>query len=117
MKAISIKQPWASLIGMGIKTLEIRQWRTPHRGPLLICSSRQPVIEGHLHGMAICVVQVVNCRKMVPADCPLACILDFYPDHFAWELIDARLIEPFEVRGQLRLFDVADERILALSRG
>ena len=108
MKAISIKQPWASLVAAGIKTREIRQWPTDHRGPLLVVSSRRPVVEGHRHGSALCVVQVVGCRRMVPEDVPFACIPDFYPDHYAWELGPVTLIEPFAVLGQLRLFDVSD---------
>jgi activating signal cointegrator 1 len=36
MKVLSIMQPWASLIVMGAKKIEIRSQRTPHRGPLLI---------------------------------------------------------------------------------
>ncbi len=111
MKAISIKQPWASLIAAGIKTREIRQWPTDHRGPLVVVSSRRPVIEGHRHGAALCVVEVVGCRRMVPADVPFACIRDFYPDHYAWELGAVRLVEPFAVVGQLRLFDLDDEAI------
>ncbi len=108
MKAISIKQPWASLIAAGIKTREIRQWPTDHRGPLLVVSSRRPVLEGHRHGAALCVVQVTGCRRMTPDDVPFACIREFYPDHYAWELGAVTLIEPFAVLGQLRLFDVAD---------
>ena len=36
MKAISIKQPWASLIAHGIKDIENRSWRTNYRGRVLI---------------------------------------------------------------------------------
>ena len=34
MKALTIKQPWASLIVHGIKDIENRTWRTDYRGPL-----------------------------------------------------------------------------------
>lgn len=37
--ALSLWQPWASLIATGAKTIETRGWRTDYRGPLLICSS------------------------------------------------------------------------------
>jgi hypothetical protein len=111
MKAISIKQPWASLIAAGVKTLELRAWPTDHRGPLLICSSRRPIVEGHRHGEALCVVKVVNCRPMTPADVPFACVREFHPDHYAWVLGDVRMIEPFPILGQLRLFDVGDALI------
>ena len=36
MKAITIKQPWASLIVHGIKDIENRSWRTNFRGRVLI---------------------------------------------------------------------------------
>lgn len=39
MKAITIKQPWASLIVHGIKDIENRNWRTNFRGRVLIHSS------------------------------------------------------------------------------
>jgi hypothetical protein len=111
MKAISIKQPWASLIASGVKTRELRNWPTEHRGPLVICSSRRPIVDGHQHGMALCVVDVTGCRRMTPDDVPFACVGQFLPDHFAWELGNVRLIKPFGVVGQLRLFDVPDRLI------
>src|SRR4051812_37374075 len=40
MKAISLYQPWASLVVLGIKRLETRRWRTPHSGLLAIHASR-----------------------------------------------------------------------------
>ena len=39
MKAISLLQPWASLVVMGIKTIETRSWNTKFRGEILIHSS------------------------------------------------------------------------------
>lgn len=39
MKALSVRQPWASLIASGYKRFEIRTWPTRHRGPLLICAA------------------------------------------------------------------------------
>jgi hypothetical protein len=36
MKALTLHQPWASLIAAGDKTLETRHWRTAYRGPLAI---------------------------------------------------------------------------------
>ena len=40
--AISVKQPWAALLAIGMKTIEIRTWKTNRRGPLLIHASRVP---------------------------------------------------------------------------
>lgn len=39
MKALSLLQPWASLVVMGVKKIETRSWRTAHRGELLIHAS------------------------------------------------------------------------------
>lgn len=36
MKALSLWQPWASLIAVGAKRLETRSWFTAYRGPLAI---------------------------------------------------------------------------------
>lgn len=36
MKAITIKQPWASLIALGEKKIETRSWKTSYRGTILI---------------------------------------------------------------------------------
>lgn len=36
MKAITIKQPWATLIAKGYKEYEFRTWKTKYRGDILI---------------------------------------------------------------------------------
>ena len=43
MKTIFIRQPFASLICRGIKTIENRSWDTTYRGKLLIHASGKPV--------------------------------------------------------------------------
>ena len=40
MKALTIRQPWASLIALGIKQVETRSWDTAYRGPLAIHASK-----------------------------------------------------------------------------
>lgn len=39
-RAISLHQPWASLVALGIKKYETRSWSTKYRGKLLICSTQ-----------------------------------------------------------------------------
>lgn len=36
MKAITLTQPWATLVAIGAKQLETRSWQTKYRGPLAI---------------------------------------------------------------------------------
>jgi hypothetical protein len=40
MKALSIMQPWATLIAQGAKRIETRSWTTSYRGPLAIHASK-----------------------------------------------------------------------------
>lgn len=40
VKAISIRQPWASLIAIGSKRIETRSWHTNYRGPIAIHASK-----------------------------------------------------------------------------
>lgn len=46
MKAITIKQPWASLIVSGLKDIENRSWKTNFRGRVLIHAAKTTVKEG-----------------------------------------------------------------------
>jgi len=41
MKAISLWQPWASLVVLGEKQIETRSWDTGYRGPLLIHAAKR----------------------------------------------------------------------------
>jgi hypothetical protein len=40
--AISIKQPWATLLVRGVKRVEVRAWPTARRGAVLIHAARVP---------------------------------------------------------------------------
>lgn len=43
MKAITIRQPWASLLVTGEKLYETRSWATSYRGPIAIHAAKWPV--------------------------------------------------------------------------
>lgn len=43
MKAISLWQPWASLMALGLKTVETRSWETSYKGPLAIQAAKRRV--------------------------------------------------------------------------
>jgi hypothetical protein len=106
VKAISLKQPWANLIASGAKTIETRKWPTRYRGPLLICSSKNPPIAPA--GMAICAVTVTDCRPMTVADAAAACC-EVYDGAWAWDMENLVALGDefrFSVRGSLGLYDV-----------
>jgi len=105
MKAISIKQPFASMIANGEKTLETRTWNTKHRGEILIVASKNPKIGGLPTGVALCIVTIIDCRDMLPSDEPKACC-KIYKNAMVWVLGKVKKIKPFVVKGRLSIYDV-----------
>lgn len=105
MKALSVRQPWASLIASGRKTIEVRTWRTNYRGPLIICASKWPLLPGRPAGVAVCTVTLIDCRQITQDDASAACC-DVDPSReFAWVLADARPLDFLvPVSGKLGLF-------------
>lgn len=52
VRALTLRQPWASLVAVGAKTIETRGWSTDYRGPLLIhAAKRTPDVDG-VQGLA-----------------------------------------------------------------
>lgn len=51
MKAISIWQPWATLIAIGAKRIETRSWPTNHRGPIAVHASKGGLPNRELWGV------------------------------------------------------------------
>ncbi|MBN1377837.1 MAG: ASCH domain-containing protein [Gammaproteobacteria bacterium] len=105
MKAISVKQPWASMIAGGEKTIETRTWPTKYRGRLLIVSSLTPKIRDLPAGMALCTANLVDCRKMTTDDEAAACC-PVYDGAWAWVLENITPVDPFPVKGTLGLYEV-----------
>lgn len=50
MRALTLWQPWASLVACGRKTIETRSWRTGYRGPLAVHASARPPRKGECPG-------------------------------------------------------------------
>lgn len=106
MKAISIKEPWASMILSRKKTIETRTWKTKYRGKILLCASKNP--KSIISGKAFAVVELLDCLPMVKDDERFACC-EVYPRAYSWFLGDVILIEPFNIKGKLGLFEVEYE--------
>jgi hypothetical protein len=108
MRALSVKQPWASLIALGEKTIECRSWSTRYRGPLLIHASGPDVDLGDgdwaRAGLAVSVVRLVDVRPLVKSDIEAACIGEFCGG-YAWVLEDAQEIEPIPLKGRPGLWE------------
>ena len=113
MRALSVRQPWAELIASGRKSVELRTWRTNHRGPLVIVSGaglfRAPPESFGLsrsipRGSLICLVDVVDVVPATAEHSPLACC-DVSPGEWAWVLANPRRLPARPVKGQLMLFE------------
>ena len=127
MKALCVKQPFAGLIAAGVKTIELRDWKTNYRGELLICASAafHKGMENHYEytnwntikaeprvnalcnklGQALVIVELIDCRQTAFDDCEKACA-DALLSKYAWVMKFVRRIRPFKIKGQLNIFDI-----------
>ena len=109
MRALSVRQPWASLIASGRKTIELRSWSTAYRGPVLILAGASPWRGEHEFelgplGVALCVVDLADCRPVTSDDTSAACLVP--PEGYDWgfELVNPRLVTRVQVKGKLGLY-------------
>jgi activating signal cointegrator 1 len=125
MKAVTLIQPVAALVVLGACRLEVRAWRTSHRGRVAVyasrafpheareVSSREPVRSalraalGHDDwrrlplGALLGTVELLDCRPVED---------ERLPGGWAWLLEDAEpLAEPIPYRGHLGIFEVPDD--------
>lgn len=72
VKALTISQPFASLIASGEKWVENRSWETKHRGPLVIHAGKgtQYLTKAELaeypHGGVVAYAELVACVELAP---------------------------------------------------
>jgi len=111
MYALSVRQPHASLIAVGKKTIEWRSRVWHYRGPVVICASKSPKVNipRSTHylpiGAAVCLVDMVDCRYFTEKDLKPACcegqghyVIEG-KSGYAWVLANPREIEPIPVKG------------------
>jgi hypothetical protein len=112
MHALSVMQPWASLIVAGVKRVETRSWRTGFRGRLAVHASsglppgyddlvgREPVRSalrlapwGQPRGVLLGTVELRDCvrvEELDDLDERERALGDFAPGRWAWLLADPR---------------------------
>jgi hypothetical protein len=106
MNALTVRQPWANYIADKLKTIETRTWYNKYRGPLLIHSSKKPVI--YPAGVALAIVTLLDVRRMTKEDekdakCP------YSPELFAFVLGRVwKISRPFKMSGALYIYDTED---------
>ncbi|HZD66078.1 MAG TPA: ASCH domain-containing protein [Acidimicrobiales bacterium] len=122
MKALTVRQPWASLIMAGDKDVENRSFATTHRGRLAIHAAARPDPEG-----------LASHAHLLDSDYPLAAVLGTVvlvdvvrghhsewaiPDCWHWVLADPEpLADPVPLDGQQGLWDLDLDHLVPWRRG
>lgn len=112
-RALSIQQPWASLIAEGFKLIENRTWNTRWRGTLAIHAGKKidptsvwvgaefGIKPPYIHGAYIAIAELVD----VHLSADRCCGIWAEPGQYHWRLADPRpLDEPIPARGRLGLY-------------
>lgn len=145
IKAITLWQPWASLIAHGLKTIETRSWYTKYRGPLAIhAAKRKSVIPNWPIDLLGAVAERIGAWNTLPRGCIVAlCNLDdcvrsenihiyrpssfhleenfgnFTSGRFCWLLSNIRRITPVYMNGRQGLWNWYEqgETVLRILKG
>lgn len=132
-RALSLTQPWATLVVTGAKRVETRSWKTPYRGWLgihaakgfpawakALCdeepfrSALEGVAAGDLpRGALIGGAVLLDCVpttgvELVGISDREAAFGDYSPDRFGWLLDRATAFEPRPMRGALGLWPIPE---------
>lgn len=134
MRAISLWQPWASAVVLGVKKIETRHWGPKYTGPLAIHAAKRwhaeqqqfaatEVALGRLpqrlpFGAIIGVVELLGWRFAEDVAAQITAIERMYGNYdagrFAWLLANARALpEPIPFKGHQSFFEVPDDLLHA----
>ncbi len=127
MKALTLTQPWASLVALGHKRIETRSWSTNYRGALYIHAAKgfpryardfagEEWAIGRLPaelplGVLVATARLVDVRPTEGVASTISALErrfgDYCPGRYAWLLEDIEpLADPIPWRGALGLFNV-----------
>ena len=132
MKALSLTQPWATAIALGLKQWETRSWPTHLRGEICIHASkafpkwaREFAAEHNLRdlplGAIICVCDLTECRQthtlIGEIDDEEIEMGDYAPGRYAFKLENVRVLAtPVPARGALGFWPVGWDEAKAVLR-
>lgn len=121
-KALSVKQPYATLITQGVKTIELRTKDTKYRGKVIICSTAKK--HGTLPvGCTMCKVEIYGTKPVSELTKEEIRATGLSKDHpywekakYAWLLKDAEPLIEFPVSGQLGLWNLVYTKDILLPK-
>lgn len=128
MKAISLWQPWASLVAHSVKHFETRSWYTSYRGSLAIHAAKRPadfyelnpvIVKALLdsgyqrlrelpYGCIVCIAELVDCEPTAQVvnrvyfksiEATERHFGDYSPERFAWQLDNIVQINDIPAKG------------------
>ena len=116
MLALSLWQPWASLIADGRKKIETRHWPLHYRGPLAIhaamkvekeaCYEFGYSPESIVRGAIVCIVNVDDCVRFPNPKAPPDPYGDFYEGRYGFLLTLREVFEhPIPAKGKQGLWN------------
>ena len=114
IKAISVRQPWASMIANKEKTIEIREWNLKYRGPLAICSGKtvdpedKEDCKGLPLGNVVAIADLINVSRATIEDEERACCSICEEIHYSFKFGKIIKLEDddWKVKGRLKLFGI-----------
>lgn len=140
MKAITLHQPWASLIVLNFKSFETRNWATNFRGELAIHAAKRPVKPAEIDAVVNLISDAKTVEVIKNYDYPFGCVVatcnlidcitmtpefiasqslteratgDWSEGRFAWRLEEVRsLDQPVPISGQQGLWEWCPEAML-----
>jgi len=138
MKALSLTQPWATLVALGAKRCETRSWSTPYRGELAIHASKGyprwaqacahefralgylPPDEPLPLGVVVAIVELEYVKTteeqvlLTTSEQEMA-LGDYGPGRYAWMLRLIERVPNIEATGRLGLWDWHGSRALPVT--
>ena len=124
LKALSVVEPWGSMIADEIKLLEIRSWE-PEQLPLvnvaLVQNTKRLTKDGDedFDGRVIAIIDIVSCAPWEKEDCRHSGCdeSDFEEGWFAWELVNIRKLDnPVSATAKRKFYNLTNEEVVAVKQ-
>lgn len=140
MKAISLWEPWATLMALDAKRIETRSWATHVRGQVAIHAAKQPFHpgdwppdllawmsrvkfwgSGYHYGCVVAIAELVDCvpteQLLLQVDERERAFGNYHPRRFGWVFKNVRrLTSPIPARGSQGFWEWDSPELLELVR-
>ncbi len=122
--ALSVVEPWGTMIANETKILEIRSWspeQLPILGVALVQNNIRLMKDGDEdeNGRVVAIVDILSCETWVKADCKYSgCDESEFEDGWlAWKLSNIRKLEhPVSATAKRKFYELADTEAVSVKR-